>query len=142
MKQEPFVLERSFNAPADKVWQALTDKDKMKQWYFDIAEFKPEVGFEFHFSAGDDEKTYLHLCKITEVKPGEKIAYSWHYKDYPGSSVVSFELFAEGDTTRLKLTHEGLDSFPAGNPDFAKESFAEGWNYIIDTSLRDFIEKQ
>ncbi|MEP7144767.1 MAG: SRPBCC domain-containing protein [Ferruginibacter sp.] len=140
MKQEPFVLERSFLAPADQLWQALTDKDKMKQWYFDLEKFIPEVGFEFQFYGEKDEKKYLHLCKITEVIPGEKLAYTWRYKDYPGESVVSFELFPEGDTTRLKLTHQGLDSFPAGNPDFAKESFEAGWNYIIGTSLKNFVE--
>ena len=139
MKQEPFVLERVFQAPADKVWEALTDSAKMKQWYFDIENFKAEPGFEFQFYGGDEDKKYLHLCKITEVIPGKKLAYSWRYKDYPGHSVVSFELFTEGDTTRLKLTHEGLDSFPAGNPDFAKESFAEGWKYIIGTSLKEYL---
>ena len=30
MKTEPFVIERTFNAPAEKVWKALTDKEQMK----------------------------------------------------------------------------------------------------------------
>ncbi len=46
----PFTIERIYNALIEKVWQAITDKDQMKQWYFDIAGFKPEVGFEFSFS--------------------------------------------------------------------------------------------
>ncbi|MEP7111055.1 MAG: SRPBCC domain-containing protein [Ferruginibacter sp.] len=142
MKQEPFVIERSFHAPANKVWQALTDKDKMKEWYFDLEEFKPETGFEFQFYGETAEKIkYLHLCKVTEVIPGEKLTYSWRYDGYPGESFVTFELFAEGNITRLKLTHEGLDSFPANNQDFAKENFASGWTEIIGTSLRDFVEK-
>ena len=37
MKNEPFVIERTYNATAEKVWQAITDKNQMKQWYFDIA---------------------------------------------------------------------------------------------------------
>ncbi len=43
MNQEPIVLERSFHAPADKVWQALTIKNKMKEWYFDIDNFKSDL---------------------------------------------------------------------------------------------------
>ncbi len=140
MNTEPFVIERTYSAPVDRVWQAITDRDKMKAWYFDIAAFKPEPGFEFQFYGGSEEKKYLHLCKITTAIPGKKLAYSWRYKDYPGNSIVSFELFAEGDKTRLKLTHEGLESFPAGNPDFAKESFSAGWNHIIGTSLKGFVE--
>ena len=44
---EPVIKEVLLNAPASKVWKAITDKNEMKQWYFDLAEFKPEVGFEF-----------------------------------------------------------------------------------------------
>lgn len=141
MSTEPFVIERTFNAPIDKVWTAITDRDQMKQWYFDIADFKPEVGFEFTFSAGSEGKKYAHLCKITEVQPGKKLSYSWRYEGYKGNSIVTFELFAEGDATRLKLTHTGLETFPMNNPDFARESFAAGWTYIIGSSLKEFAEK-
>jgi len=50
MKHEPFVIERTFNALVEKVWKAISDKDQMKQWYFDIPEFEPVVGLEFHYS--------------------------------------------------------------------------------------------
>ena len=52
MNNEPFVIERTYNAPVEKVWKAITDNDLMKQWYFKIAAFKPEVGFEFSFDGG------------------------------------------------------------------------------------------
>jgi len=114
----------------------------MKQWYFDLAEFKPEIGFEFQLYGGTEEKQYLHLCKITEVIPGKKLAYSWRYDGSEGNSLVTFELFAEGDKTRLKLTHEGLETFPKSNPDLAKENFVEGWISIIGTSQKKFIENK
>ena len=141
MKQESFVIERIFDAPIKKVWEALTDTNEMKQWYFDIASFKPEVGFEFEFTAGSPEKSYLHKCKVTEVVAGKKLSYSWRYDGYPGNSVVTFELFEEGKKTRLKLTHEGIETFPNHLADFAKESFAKGWTHIIGISLKDFVEK-
>ncbi len=142
MKTEPFVIERAFSAQAGKVWRALTDKNDMKQWYFDLTEFKPEVGFEFAFTGGKDGREYLHLCKITEVIPGKKLKHSWKYDGYEGISFVTFELFDEGDKTRLRLTHEGLETFPQNNPDFAKENFNEGWNHIVNTSLKEFLEKE
>ena len=141
MKTEPLAIEKVFNAPVSRVWKAITNKDEMKQWYLDIKEFKPEVGFEFQFYGGSEEKQYLHLCKILEVIPGKKIVYSWKYKDYPGESIVTFELLSEGDNTRVKLTHAGLESFPQDSPDFAKDSFAAGWNEIIGTSLKAYVEK-
>lgn len=140
--EQPFVIERTYNASAAKVWKAITSKEQMKQWYFDLDEFKPEVGFEFKFSGkGRKGEDYLHLCKITELVPGKKLTYSWRYADRPGMSFVSFELFPEGDRTTLKLTHEGIESFASNGPDFMKESFAEGWTMLIGTSLKDFVEK-
>ncbi|HEY8895376.1 MAG TPA: SRPBCC domain-containing protein, partial [Niastella sp.] len=59
---------------------------------------------------------------------------------YEGNSFVTFELYPEGNGTRLKLTHEGLETFPM-NPDFAKKNFMEGWTQIIGTSLKEFLEK-
>lgn len=141
MKNEPFVIERTYDAPIEKVWKAITDKNDMKQWYFDLAEFKPVIGFEFQFYGTTPDGTkYLHLCKITEVKPPNRLAYSWRYDGLEGNSIVTFELFAENKKTRVKLTHEGLETFPA-TKDFAKENFAEGWTYIIGTALKDFLEK-
>ncbi|MDB5018007.1 MAG: hypothetical protein JWQ84_2839 [Mucilaginibacter sp.] len=141
METTPFVIERTYNVPAEKVWQAITNKDKMRQWYFDLKEFKPEVGFEFQFYGGSKDEQYLHLCKITEVIAGKKLKHSWQYDGIPGESYVTFELFAEDDKTRLRLTHEGLETFPQNKPDFARESFSKGWTYIIGTSLPEYLER-
>ena len=142
MKNLPFIIERVFNAPVARVWKAITSKEDMKLWYFDLAEFKPEVGFEFSFHGqGHTGEKYLHHCKITEVVKEKKLVYSWRYEGYKGISFVHFELFAEGNSTRIKLTHEGLETFPQNNPDFAKESFAGGWTELIGTLLKKFVEK-
>jgi len=136
----PLVIENTYDAPVDVVWQAITDRDQMKQWYFDMEEFKPEVGFEFTFKGENEGRVYIHLCKITEVIPGRKLKHSWAYKDYEGISYVTFELFPEENQTHIKLTHEGLESFPK-KPDFSRNNFNEGWTMIIGTLLKDFVEK-
>lgn len=141
MNKEPFVIERTLDAPTDTVWQAITDRDQMKEWYFDLAEFKPVVGFEFRFNGGSEEETYVHLCKVTAVEPGKKLAYTWKYENYPGESEVTFELFPEGDKTRVKLTHTGLETFP-DKRDFKRESFAAGWTEIIGKLLKEYVERK
>ncbi len=141
MKTKPFVIERTLNTPAEKIWRAITDKAQMKQWYFDIAEFEPEVGFEFTFNGGSENKVYVHLCKITEVIANKKLKHSWTYEGMEGISFVTWELFPESNTTRVKLTHEGLETFVTDNPDFARTSFESGWTYIVGTSLKEFVEK-
>ncbi|MBE7173110.1 MAG: SRPBCC domain-containing protein [Williamsia sp.] len=142
MDNQPIVIERLFNAPASLLWKALTNKDEMKNWYFNLAEFKAEPGFRFQFSGGPSpEKQYTHLCEVTEVVPEKKLAYSWRYEGYPGISYVSFELAPQGDKTLLTLTHTGLASFPHDNPDFDASNFIKGWNGIINKSLAAYIEK-
>lgn len=142
MSPSPFIIERTLNAPIDLVWLAITDKAQMKQWYFDLADFKAEVGFTFEFFGGpEDGIQYHHVCEITEVIPGKKLTYSWRYEGYEGISYVTFELTPEGQATRIKLTHAGLDTFPASNPDFAKENFAQGWTDFIGKELKMYVEK-
>ena len=141
MKNQPLLVERLFNAPVSKVWKALTDKDEMKNWYFDLKEFKPELGFKFQFTGGPSpEKQYVHLCEVTEVVPHKKLTYSWRYQGYSGISFVTFELVEQENKTLLKLTHAGLESFP-NEPDFAVKNFEMGWDSIINTSLKNYLEK-
>jgi uncharacterized protein YndB with AHSA1/START domain len=138
-KDGPVVIERTFNAPIARVWKALTDKDEMKRWYFDLKEFKPEVGFEFGFTVDHKGFKYCHLCKITEVIPQKKLAYTWRYEGHEGDSLVTFELFGDGEKTRLKLTHVGFETFPK-LPAFARKNFMNGWTEIIGSSLKNFLE--
>lgn len=139
MKNEPFVIERTFNVSVERVWKAITDNERMKKWYFDIPAFKAEAGAEFSFVAGDnDGKKWVHLCTVKEVIPNKKLAHTWRYEGYEGESLVTWELFEEGNKTRVKLTHAGLETFPALKS-FAKESFAEGWSQILGTSLEEFL---
>src|SRR5947209_170828 len=123
------VVERVLNAPVARVWRALTDVEQMRQWYFDLKEFEPKVGFEFKFAVEHEGNTYRHVCQITETIPEKKIAYTWRYENEEGNSLVTFELFDEGSKTRLKLTHEGLETFPK-TPNFARENFEKGWSSI------------
>jgi uncharacterized protein YndB with AHSA1/START domain len=140
MEAQAVVIERTFNAPVAKVWAALTDVDQMRQWYFDLKEFEPKVGFEFEFVVEHEGTTYHHLCRITEVIPQKKIAYTWRYKGEPGDSLVTFELFEEGDNTRVKLTHTGIETFPK-TPAYARKNFEAGWTAIIGSELKQFVEK-
>ena len=140
MENKVVCVERVFNAPRSLVWRALTEKELMKSWYFDLAEFEARVGFTFEFEGGTEENKYLHLCEVSEVIVEQKLSYTWKYKGYEGVSLVSFELFSEDNATRLKLTHTGIGSFPP-IPDFAIHNFEQGWNQIINTSLTEFLSK-
>jgi uncharacterized protein YndB with AHSA1/START domain len=138
---EPIIVERTFDAPVGRVWTTLTDVNEMRQWYFDLKEFKPQVGFEFEFIVEHEGNSYHHLCRVTEVVPQKKIAYSWRYKGEPGDSLVTIELSPEGEKTRLKLTHSGIETFPK-TPAYARKNFEAGWTAIVGTELKQFVEQK
>lgn len=135
IKYKPLVIERVFNASVERVWTAITNKDQIREWFFDIKEFRLEPGFEFSFIGGKGIVNYLILCKVTEVIKGRKFSYSWRYEGFRGDSQVTFELFPEADGTRLKLTHEGLESFPMSKPGFLNGYFQPEWDEYINNNL-------
>ena len=143
MKTEPIVIQRSYNAPVKKVWDAITNLEQMKQWYFNnIPDFRPEPGFTTQFNVHHEGKDFLHIWKVTEVVPMKKISYEWRYEGYPGNSLVTFELVPEGDSTSLTLTHEGLETFnPELHPEVERKNFVEGWTAFIGSLLKKFVEE-
>ena len=96
--------------------------------------FKPEPGFEFQFYGEKDGHKFLHLCKVLEVEVEKKMKWLWTYQDVPGDTYVSFELLPQGNQTKLRLTHEGLENLPQ-DENYAKQNFVEGWNMILGELL-------
>jgi len=144
LARTPVIIERTFDAPVAVVWKALTNLDDMKQWWPHLAtleSFKPDAGFATQFTIHHNGMDFVHVWKVTEVVPGEKFSYSWKFAGYPGDSTVTYELFPEGNKTRLKLTHSGLESFlPESNPHLARGNFLMGWTSLC-ASLKTFLEK-
>jgi uncharacterized protein YndB with AHSA1/START domain len=60
MKSKPLVIEQEFRAPVELLWRAITDKELMKKWYFDIPDFKLELGTKFHFE-GSAERCAIYI---------------------------------------------------------------------------------
>ena len=141
-KDQAVIVEQLIDAPVSRIWQALTDRHQMKEWYFVLDAFEPRVGFEFKFPGqGSKGEKYIHLCKITEVVTNQKLQYSWCYENTPGSSLVTFELSEEGKQTRVRLAHTGLETFPQGSPDFAASSFRQGWTELITVLLPKYLSE-
>ncbi len=140
MDNTALVIEQEFDAPVELVWRALTEKELMEKWYFELSDFRLEVGFKFHFEGGREDRCYVHLCEILEIIPLRKLKYSWQYEGIAGISFVTFELYPLGEKTRLKLIHEGLETLPSGHPDFARDNFVGGWKFLIHESLKQYLE--
>lgn len=138
---KPVIVEQLFNQPIETVWNAITQLDQMKLWFFEnIQSFEAVVGFETQFNVKAPSRDFLHCWKIIEVIPNQKIVYSWKYQNIKGEGTVTFEVFQENYQTKLILTNEGLESFPPSIPEFARESCIAGWNYFIQQRLTEYLK--
>ncbi|MDP3353676.1 MAG: SRPBCC domain-containing protein [Flavobacteriaceae bacterium] len=138
---KPIIIEQIFNQNIETVWNAISQLDQMKQWFFEnIPAFNAEVGFETQFNVKAPSQDFLHCWKIIEVIPNKKIVYRWKYKNISGEGIVTFELFEKNNQTKLVLTNEGLESFPQDTPEFARESCIAGWNYFIKKRLKEYLK--
>ncbi len=140
---EPIVVEHIYEAPVSAVWEAITDSEKMRRWYFaEMTDFKPEVGFETEFSIHVQGQHFVHLWKVTEVLPEQKISYQWLYRGYDGDSSVTWELSEVPGGTKLRLIARGIETFPQDNPCFTRESCRAGWEYFLHERLAAFLAHQ
>jgi uncharacterized protein YndB with AHSA1/START domain len=109
-------LERVYPQAPDRVWRALTDRERLSRWLMQT-DFEPTLGHKFTFRSkprgGWDGVTY---CEVTELEPPRRLAYTW--RGGPGGdkpvtldTVVRFTLSPEGTGTRLVLEHTGFTGF-------------------------------
>ncbi len=134
--QELIVVEVSLAASAEQIWAALTEPSKMVQWFFEeIETFVPEVGAESSFIVSNEGRDFDHRWSVKEVHAPTKIRYGWRYEGYSGDSEVTFEVSETTDGSKLRLTHEVLEDFPDGVPEFTREACHGGWRYFLEERL-------
>jgi uncharacterized protein YndB with AHSA1/START domain len=141
-EESPIIIEQIFDSPIKNVWNSITEITQMRQWYFsNIPKFKPKVGFETKFNVKSQDRNFLHKWKIINVIHEKLITYNWKYEGYSGDSNVTFELFNDNNKTKLRLTHQVVESFADNISEFKRESCEAGWKYFIQQSLKEFLQK-
>lgn len=134
----PITVQYTINASAEKIWKALTDKNEMKSWYFDIQDFALEIGKEFNFFEPGGENKYHHQGEILEIISNQKLKHTWSYPDFSAlKTIVTWELFPEDGQTLVKLTHENIENFKDLGDGFSRDNFTQGWNTILGQSLKN-----
>jgi len=141
-QDEPIIVEQDFDCTTEVVWAALTNLDQLQQWLFpQISVFKAELGFSTQFLLQNEDRSFTHLWKITELIPNQLIKMNWSYIEYPGDSYIKYDLKRIGATTKLILTTKVTEDFPQHIPEFQRQSAVDGWNYLIKQSLVDHLKK-
>jgi len=91
------MIRKEIVLPATRteVWEALTDPERLADWFANDADVDLRPGGGIHFRWGNGEERH---GRLTEVEPGERLAFSW---DDEGE--VEFRLADADGGTRLTV---------------------------------------
>jgi uncharacterized protein YndB with AHSA1/START domain len=89
-------------APREEVWEALTDPERLEEWFANDVDLdlRPGGGASFRWSNGEERH-----ATVTDVDPERRLAFDW--EDDEGT--VEFTLADDVDGTRLTV----VESSPA-----------------------------
>jgi uncharacterized protein YndB with AHSA1/START domain len=143
--QRIFEKTIEIQAPASRVWQALTNPDIMKKWMMPDTELEIitewKVGSPLLIRGNMNGKDFENRGTVLQYEPEQRLQYSHlssisRLPDRPESySIIGFKLQPLGERTVLTLT---LSNFP--NESIYKHlSFY--WNVTLEV-LKRMIEEQ
>ena len=115
-------LERYLPDPPPAVWQALTDRDRLKEWFpcdVIVEGGRWEVGAVISFPFPADVVDMTLAGTVLAADEPKLLSYTWGEDE-----VLRFELHPEGPGTRLVLTDQLRASWAARN--------AAGWDDCLD----------
>ena len=146
--QKDIVINRVFDLPISKVWQAWTDAETFKKWWgpkdFTCPSSKMEArvgGKYLNCMRGPDGKEYWSTGVVKEFVPERKLVVTDNFSDEKGNIKPASEYGMAGDwpkellitvyleeadgATKMKLRHEGI-------PDEMRDDCIQGWNESLD----------
>jgi uncharacterized protein YndB with AHSA1/START domain len=126
-------LERLLDAPPEKVWRYLTEAELRREWFMGGTDATPGGEFELlndHDNLSDEPnvpypESYAPYKgrtwneRVLRFEPPHLLETTFQGGQ---NGRVTFELFPEGERTRLILTHSGIQSGTGF------QDFGGGWN--------------
>jgi len=140
-------MERVFDAPREKLWQAHTSAAAIEKWWgprkykTKVEKLEPKVGGEWKFINKDDQgNRHVFYGEFREMVEPERITWTFTYEPYPDSVAAETVTFEElpDDKTKLVATSnypsiEALEGMIQGG---MEDGARETWD-----RLAEFAEK-
>jgi uncharacterized protein YndB with AHSA1/START domain len=128
-------IERTFNAPAAKVFEAWTSAEVLRRWWHaehewetPIAEVDVRVGGRIRLVMRDptDGSEYAGEGEYTLLDPPHRLAFTWTWANEPSArQLIEVEFTDHGDRTTVVMTHTGL-------PELETDEYVDGWQKSFD----------
>ena len=140
----------SINAPVSKVWDALMNPEKTKQYMFGceaISDWKPGSSLLWKGSYEGKEMIFVK-GNVVDIQPNKILKFTVidpnaSYPDIPENYLnVAYELKEQNALTTLKVTQDGFENAAEGEKRY-KDTYnnGEGWNPIL-VQIKKLVEAE
>ena len=128
---QDIMHQNKIHASAERVYEAITTADGLREWWTRDAAIEPKVGAagEFGFSG----KRFVAKVTVEELNPVTRVRWKVTNSAWPGSD-IEFNLKTDGKDTTLLFAHRG---FPQANE--AVASATTRWGFYL-LSLKRYLE--
>jgi len=146
---QPLIVTNSIsiNAPAEKVWDALTNPQQTKKYMFGcetVSDWKK--GSPLLWKMQLDGKEFIAVKGvITEIDPGKFLSYTTidpnsGIEDTPGNYLnVNYSLSAENGQTLLSVSQGDYSKVGDGEKRYQETVEGVGWTPILD-QIKKLVE--
>jgi uncharacterized protein YndB with AHSA1/START domain len=113
----------------DELWPALTEGERMAEWFGADVELDLRPGGRMTFRWTDVTRRGV----VEAVEPNRRLAFRWSGADGEGEeeSRVEFRLDAVADGTRLRVTESGLEGGGQRPAIVASLGAHAGWGTVV-----------
>jgi uncharacterized protein YndB with AHSA1/START domain len=106
-------IERVFNAPRDRVWQALTDPKLVAQWWgrgnkLVIERLEVKRGGHWRFVEHSDHGVHGFEGRFREVTPPERIVQTFEWDGMPGHVTIETLMLEDLGDGRTRIVNVSL----------------------------------
>ena len=136
---DKLTKEKVFNHSIDKVWKAISQGPEISKWFIS-ADFKPEAGYKYTFTATEEHGGTQIKGKVLEANP-YTLKYTWAVADSPVETTVVWKLERVGDQTKLTLEHSGISKFEGETAVEMFNHFGAGWDACM-TGLFEYLNEK
>ncbi len=139
MSGEALLIERTFQAPAQAVFDAWTNEEVMRRWFHGehawetpVAEVDLRLGGSVRVVMRDPDKGVEHGGggHYTEIDPPHRLAFTWTWDDEGRETLIELDFEEADGTTTVRLTHSGL------RDQESVLSHERGWSNSLDNLER------
>jgi len=102
------TIEIEIEGPVDRVWEALTSQEALRDWFNPTTEIEPRQGGHFRFEGTRGEHVFLFDGTVEELTPSQRMRISLRSANGE-MATLAFNLRPGTDFTTVELQHDGFD---------------------------------